>query len=100
MWHWKAAIFGFFMPILFVYYNLSLGLILGHRWGYRNFATNDVSANSWVMSLIGFGEGWHNNHHHDPKNWNTRVRWWEFDVPAMCIRSLFLGGNASHESIP
>jgi stearoyl-CoA desaturase (delta-9 desaturase) len=39
-----------------------------HRWGYRNYATNEQSRNNWVVALISNGEGWHNNHHADSRS--------------------------------
>lgn len=57
-----------------------------HGHGYRNFNTNDKSTNSWIAVIFTIGEGWHNNHHHDPKNANTRVKWWEFDLQYQLIK--------------
>jgi stearoyl-CoA desaturase (Delta-9 desaturase) len=37
-----------------------------HFWGRRNFKTADESRNVWLLSLISFGESWHNNHHAFP----------------------------------
>jgi stearoyl-CoA desaturase (delta-9 desaturase) len=37
-----------------------------HFWGRRRFKTPDHSRNVWLMSLISFGESWHNNHHAFP----------------------------------
>jgi stearoyl-CoA desaturase (delta-9 desaturase) len=37
-----------------------------HFWGRRHFATTDHSRNVWLLSLISFGESWHNNHHAFP----------------------------------
>jgi stearoyl-CoA desaturase (Delta-9 desaturase) len=37
-----------------------------HFWGRRNFKTTDESRNVWLLSLISFGESWHNNHHAFP----------------------------------
>ena len=34
-----------------------------HTFGKRAFETNDRSRNEWIVGLLGFGEGWHNNHH-------------------------------------
>jgi fatty-acid desaturase len=51
---------------------------------YRNFDTNDNSCNNLFTGII-LGE-WHNNHHHMPRAWNQRVKWWELDVPANIIR--------------
>ena len=40
---------------------------LTHVWGYRNYETSDDSRNNWFVGLIGMGEGWHNNHHSQPR---------------------------------
>jgi stearoyl-CoA desaturase (delta-9 desaturase) len=37
-----------------------------HFWGRRGFKTTDESRNVWLLSLISFGESWHNNHHAFP----------------------------------
>ena len=37
-----------------------------HFYGKRPFESDDFSTNNWVLSLISFGESWHNNHHAFP----------------------------------
>ena len=37
-----------------------------HFFGKRPFDTTDESTNNWVLSVISFGESWHNNHHAFP----------------------------------
>ncbi|OVA05835.1 Fatty acid desaturase [Macleaya cordata] len=34
-----------------------------HTWGQKPWNTNDLSKNNWLMGVVAFGEGWHNNHH-------------------------------------
>jgi len=53
---------------------------LGHVIGYRNYSTNENSRNNWLVALLASGEGWHNNHHHDPASASVQHRWWEVDV--------------------
>lgn len=45
---------------------------LGHsKWiGYRNFQTKDNSRNVIYLGLLGWGQGWHNNHHARPKEFD------------------------------
>jgi fatty-acid desaturase len=38
-----------------------------HLWGYRNYDTRENSRNNWLLALCTNGEGWHNNHHSDPR---------------------------------
>jgi stearoyl-CoA desaturase (delta-9 desaturase) len=67
-------------PLRQLYFHYSI-----HTWGYRSFETTDDSRNNWLIALLAGGEGWHNNHHHDPSNWNFRHRWWELDPGAVFI---------------
>lgn len=57
-----------------------------HLYGYRNFETKDHSTNNWLISLLAFGEGWHNNHHKYPGNYTTQVKWWEIDLAGLVIK--------------
>jgi len=59
-----------------------------HTFGKRAFATNDRSRNEWIVGLLGFGEGWHNNHHAFPRSAFHGLRWWQFDVAGYVIRGL------------
>jgi stearoyl-CoA desaturase (delta-9 desaturase) len=59
-----------------------------HLWGYRNFETGDNSRNNWLVALLSNGEGWHNNHHAQPRSAAQGMRWWELDVSYLTIRAL------------
>jgi stearoyl-CoA desaturase (delta-9 desaturase) len=50
-----------------------------HTFGKRPFATTDRSRNEWLVGLLAFGEGWHNNHHAFPRSAFHGLRWWQFD---------------------
>ena len=59
-----------------------------HTFGKREFETNDKSRNEWVVGLLGFGEGWHNNHHAFPRSAFHGLHWWQFDLSGYVIWSL------------
>ena len=65
-----------------------------HKWGYKTFKVNDDSRNLWWVSLLAFGEGWHNNHHAFQSSARHGLRWWEFDLTYLTIRILALFGLA------
>ena len=65
-----------------------------HVWGYRNFDTGDDSRNNWVVGLVSNGEGWHNNHHAEPRCAAHGRRWFELDVSYLTIRGLEMVGLA------
>jgi fatty-acid desaturase len=51
-----------------------------HKWGSRRFSTHDMSTNNWLVALLTFGEGWHNNHHAHPTSSRHGLKWYEVDV--------------------
>jgi stearoyl-CoA desaturase (delta-9 desaturase) len=51
-----------------------------HVWGSRRFVTRDTSTNNFVVALLTFGEGWHNNHHAHPTSARHGLRWYEVDL--------------------
>ena len=61
---------------------------INHLYGYKNFKTTDDSKNNIITGLLVWGEGWHNNHHSAPQNFNFGKKWWEIDVSNLVIRLL------------
>jgi len=53
---------------------------LDHLVGRRRYNTPDHSRNNWILALITFGEGWHNNHHYYPISARQGFYWWEIDL--------------------
>jgi stearoyl-CoA desaturase (delta-9 desaturase) len=49
-------------------------------FGSRRYATRDESRNNWLLALLTFGEGWHNNHHYCPGSVRQGFYWWEIDL--------------------
>jgi fatty-acid desaturase len=71
-----------------------------HMWGYRNYETDDDSRNSAIIAFISNGEGWHNNHHADPRSARHGHLWWEIDVAWLTIRLLEIAGLAREVRVP
>jgi fatty-acid desaturase len=61
---------------------------LSHLFGYRNYETRDHSTNNWFVALFTHGEGWHNNHHAEPRAAAHGHRRWEFDMSWCVIRMM------------
>ncbi|WP_237228207.1 acyl-CoA desaturase [Rubinisphaera sp. JC750] len=59
---------------------------VAHMWGYRNYETREDSRNNWLFALLTNGEGWHNNHHADPRSARHGHRWWELDLTWATLR--------------
>jgi stearoyl-CoA desaturase (Delta-9 desaturase) len=59
-----------------------------HTFGSRPFNTPDASRNNWLIGLLAFGEGWHNNHHAFPAMAYHGMGWKQFDLNSTVIRLL------------
>ncbi|MDX2251271.1 MAG: fatty acid desaturase [Nitrospira sp.] len=66
-----------------------------HIWGEQPYGQKDSSRDSWVVSLLTFGEGYHNYHHMYPTDYRNGPRWYNFDPSKWLIYTLSLVGLAS-----
>ncbi len=71
-----------------------------HIWGTRPFKSHDHSTNNFIFGVLGFGEGWHNNHHAFPRSARHGLRWWEIDTSYMMIKGMKWLGLASDIKVP
>lgn len=81
-------IWGFFVSTVLLYHGTFTVNSLTHVLGKRRYATKDRSRNNWLVALLTFGEGWHNNHHHFPGSVRQGFYWWEFDPTYYVLRLL------------
>lgn len=79
-------VYGWFVPIIILHLMISSFIYWGHDLGYSTHTTKDKSKNFWFFGLFFFGEGWHNNHHKNPKDYSLGEKWWELDPVAWIIR--------------
>lgn len=93
-------VWGIFVRTIFVYHVTWFVNSASHTWGYRSYETKDRSTNLWWVALLGFGEGWHNNHHAHQRSAAHGLRWWEFDMTYLTIRLLGLVGLARDVVLP
>jgi stearoyl-CoA desaturase (Delta-9 desaturase) len=84
----QMLIWGFFISTVVLYHVTFTVNSLAHRFGRRRYATSDGSRNNWLIALLTFGEGWHNNHHHFPGSVRQGFYWWEIDVTYYVLRAM------------
>jgi stearoyl-CoA desaturase (delta-9 desaturase) len=81
------VIFAFSIPACLSLFSTSAVIVIAHFQGYKTYdLKHDQARNSWVTHVLSLGEGWHNNHHAKPYQWNQGEKWWEFDPPSWIIR--------------
>ena len=59
-----------------------------HIWGDQPHGTSNSSRDSWWISLLTFGEGYHNYHHMYQSDYRNGVRWYNFDPSKWLIWTL------------
>jgi stearoyl-CoA desaturase (delta-9 desaturase) len=67
-----------------------------HLWGTQPYSTANTSRDSWWVSLITFGEGYHNYHHAFPRDYRNGPRWYNVDPSKWLIYGFSLFGLASN----
>ena len=74
-----AGTIGVCLPTVFAIHQTSAVNYFAHKVGSQRFETGDLSTNHFLVALLTWGEGWHNNHHHYPSSARAGFLWWEFD---------------------
>ncbi len=61
---------------------------LAHTWGARTFCQELSAADNYIISLVTFGEGYHNYHHTFAYDYRNGIRWYHFDPSKWLIWTL------------
>jgi stearoyl-CoA desaturase (delta-9 desaturase) len=59
-----------------------------HMFGRQDFRSRDEARNNWLIALLVFGEGWHNNHHAFPASARHGLERRQLDISWWVIRGL------------
>lgn len=69
---------------------------LCHMFGTQPHGTQDSSRDSWLISFVSFGEGYHNYHHTYARDYRNGPHWYNFDPSKWIIYTLSVMGLASN----
>jgi stearoyl-CoA desaturase (delta-9 desaturase) len=75
----QMLIWGFFISTTVLFHGTACINSMAHLMGKRRFKTDDDSRNSFILTVITLGEGWHNNHHRFQSCTRNGFYWWEID---------------------
>lgn len=79
-WGWHGVVWGFCVSTVLLWHATHLVQSVCHSFGgYRRFDTPDDSRNHLWISLITWGDGYQNNHHHRASSARQGFAWWEID---------------------
>lgn len=96
----SALVWGVAARTVYVWHVSAFVNSVSHLWGYRSYETNDGSRNNLFVGYFAHGEGWHNNHHADPRAAMHGRRAWELDPVFRVIRLLARMGLARNVVMP
>jgi stearoyl-CoA desaturase (delta-9 desaturase) len=88
----QMVIWGFVISTVVLYHVTFTINSLAHRIGRRAYPTRDDSRNNWLLAILTFGEGWHNNHHYYPGSARQGFHWWQIDLTYYLLRLLAWAG--------
>lgn len=99
----EALVFGGLLSILVTWHLAFSVSVLFHLVGRPSYDTSDDSKNSFWLALFTMGEGWHNNHHANPRSARLGHKWWQFDVGYLvflCLEKIGLVWNLNRSVGP
>jgi stearoyl-CoA desaturase (delta-9 desaturase) len=71
-----------------------------HMFGRQDYRSRDQARNNWIVALLVFGEGWHNNHHAFPASARHGLHRWQLDLSWWVIRGLEKLGLVWNVKVP
>ncbi len=89
---WSGFIWGGLLRIFLTHHITWSVNSICHTFGGRDYETRDASRNNFIVGLLAFGEGWHNNHHAFPRSAFHGLRWYQIDISGYLIRALERAG--------
>jgi len=84
----RFATYAFLIPSILSFHGVAVVNFFCHsrQFGYRNFETGDNSVNLRLLGILCFGEGYHNNHHHEPDRASFGIQKSELDLGSLIIK--------------
>ncbi len=61
---------------------------LAHTWGEKPFCQEQTAVDNYFLSMLTFGEGYHNYHHTFANDYRNGIRWYHFDPTKWLIWTL------------
>ena len=61
---------------------------LAHKWGQHSFSKEISAVDNYIVSILTFGEGYHNYHHAFANDFRNGIRWYHFDPSKWIIWGL------------
>ena len=84
----QLLVWGFLVSTILLTHATLMINSLAHRFGSRDFNTDDASRNNFLLAVITLGEGWHNNHHYYAGSVRQGFYWWQIDITYYILKMM------------
>lgn len=94
--YFGAFLFSWLIRLFFLHHFTWFINSLAHYWGHQNYSTEHSAVDNYIISLLTFGEGYHNYHHTFANDYRNGIRWYHFDPTKWLIWGLSKLGLAKN----
>lgn len=74
-----AFVLAWWTRLFFLHHSTWFINSLAHTWGAQTFSQEQTAVDNYVISLLTFGEGYHNYHHTFANDYRNGIRWYHYD---------------------
>ena len=78
-----GLVLGFCMPAGISLITQNTTNYVNHKGSVQFEPTNVI----WI-NILNAGDGWHKNHHENPRSYTTQKEWWQLDIAGLIIKHL------------
>ncbi len=75
------------LRILWVHHSTFFVNSLAHYWGSRPYDKKQTARDNLLVSLVAWGEGYHNYHHTFQSDYRNGIKWYHFDPTKWLIKT-------------
>lgn len=83
-----AFLFSWWARLLVLHHTTWCINSLAHYWGTQNYSQEHSAVDNYLISLLTYGEGYHNYHHSFAYDYRNGIRWYHFDPAKWLIWTL------------
>ncbi|HSX10379.1 MAG TPA: acyl-CoA desaturase [Chlamydiales bacterium] len=89
-----AFLFAWWVRLFFLHHTTWCINSLAHYWGTQKYSQEHTAVDNYLISLLTYGEGYHNYHHTFAYDYRNGIRWFHFDPAKWLIWTLHKLGLA------
>lgn len=75
----SAFLFAWWVRLFFLHHTTWCINSLAHHWGTQMYSREHSAVDNYLISLLTYGEGYHNYHHTFSYDYRNGIRWYHFD---------------------